>query len=290
MKDNLSFENIGINGENIKVSKWGYYCIISAKGNEKSVFENDSNVRRYLNGLYRNKNKAGISIWAVCCMPDKLHIIFGNTTVKEIKKMLRSVNAGYATYSKFIMEKVEFQRTTIVLIEEADKLLDYFKYICCLPVNCRNYKWSSLMKYLNYDWEYAELIDTSFLFDLLKCGESNNNSKIENLIDSIKPKSNVNHKIYGRVNEINVSVTEITDSNEIMKAKDIIAEYLTDFYCINLDNMTITDAMVQNMVRNMERERFKKMIENIRGTTSLPFRTIALLCCCSHSKIYSILR
>jgi len=145
MRDNLSFENIGVNGENIKVSKYGYYCVITAKANEKSIFENDSNVRRYLNGLCRNKSKMGISIWAVCCMPDKLHIIFGNNTENEIKKLIRSVNAGYALYSKFIMEKVNFKKT-IVEISDEDKLCYYFSYLSCLRKDNKTYKWAELIE------------------------------------------------------------------------------------------------------------------------------------------------
>lgn len=152
-----------------------YHIIL--RGNEKkNIFLNSEDKERFLETLYRMKEKYNFLIFAYCLMDNHLHLIIYDNG-NDISLIMKSINVSYVIYFNRKYKRVGhlFQdRYKSEIVDNDIYLLELSKYIHNNPVkagivkNAIEYKWSSFRQYVddNY-YSKNKIVSTSKILVLV---------------------------------------------------------------------------------------------------------------------------
>lgn len=147
---------------------------VVARGNRKeSVFRSKGDYERYLDLIFRYKERYHYRLYAFVLMPNHLHLLMETADV-QLSKIMQGLQQSYTAYFNRKYEAVGhlFQgRYKTILCDGDAYLLTLIKYIHLNPVRARlvnkpdEYFWSSHHAYLHKK-QSADPVDTDFVLNL----------------------------------------------------------------------------------------------------------------------------
>ncbi len=130
---------------------------VTQRGNRRErVFFRDDDYRMYRNHLREACNKAGVSVWAYCLMPNHVHLILTPTTADGLA---RALGKAHRRYSAFVNARLRvtghlFQSRFGSVVMDEDHLMTAARYVALNPVRARmvaraeDWLWSSVRAHL----------------------------------------------------------------------------------------------------------------------------------------------
>lgn len=128
------------------------YHVISRGIRKEDVFLCKEDFEKYLDKLWKYKNKFSSKIYAYCLMPNHVHILLDPDTPTNLKRIMHGLNLSYATYFNYKYEQCGhlWQNRYKSLIAQNDEyLINLVSYIEYNPVKANicmraeDYPWSS---------------------------------------------------------------------------------------------------------------------------------------------------
>lgn len=135
------------------------YLHVMVQGiNKEYIFDEEWCIKRYLNIIYKNKEKYQYEILAYCIMNNHAHFLIYTEKIEEFSKAMHTTNLSFAQ-----MYNREKERKGVIFrnryksepIYDEIYLINCIKYIHNNPVNakmvekCEEYKYSSYRDYIN---------------------------------------------------------------------------------------------------------------------------------------------
>ena len=133
-----------------------YYHIMIQGINRSYIFNNDKLKTKISKTIFDKAKENNIIIIAYCIMDNHAHLLAKTNTVKDLSKMMASVNTSYAKYYNFINDRVGYvfrDRYRAEAIYSINQLQNCIRYIHENPVkahmvlNAKDYKYSSIKDY-----------------------------------------------------------------------------------------------------------------------------------------------
>jgi putative transposase len=130
---------------------------VTQRGNRRErVFFSDDDYRLYRDLLGEACDKAGVSVWAYCLMPNHVHLILTPTTADGLA---RALGKAHRRYSAFINARLRvtghlFQSRFGSAAMDEDHLMTAARYVALNPVRARlveraqDWPWSSVRAHL----------------------------------------------------------------------------------------------------------------------------------------------
>ncbi|MGO8920299.1 MAG: transposase [Stellaceae bacterium] len=130
---------------------------VTQRGNRRErVFFSDDDYRVYRDLLREACDKAGVSVWAYCLMPNHVHLILTPTTVDGLA---RALGKAHRRYSAFVNARLRvtghlFQSRFGSVVMDEDHLMAAGRYVALNPVRARlaeraqDWPWSSVRAHL----------------------------------------------------------------------------------------------------------------------------------------------
>jgi putative transposase len=131
---------------------------VTQRGNRRErVFFGDDDYRLYRDLLREACNKAGVSVWAYCLMPNHVHLILTPTTADGLA---RALGKAHRRYSAFVNARLRvtghlFQSRFGSVAMDEDHLMAAARYVALNPVRARlveraeDWPWSSVRAHLD---------------------------------------------------------------------------------------------------------------------------------------------
>ncbi len=145
---------------------------VTQRGNRgERVFFSDDDYRLYRDLLREACDKAGVSVWAYCLMPNHVHLILAPTTGDGLA---RALGKAHRRYSAFVNARLRvtghlFQSRFGSVVMDEDHLMAAARYVALNPVRARiveraeDWPWSSVRAHL--DGRSDGLVDVAPLLD-----------------------------------------------------------------------------------------------------------------------------
>ena len=130
---------------------------VTQRGNRRErVFFSDDDYRLYQDLLREACDKAGVSVWAYCLMPNHVHLILTPTTADGLA---RALGKAHRRYSAFVNARLRvtghlFQSRFGSVAMDEDHLMAAARYVALNPVRARlveraqDWPWSSVRAHL----------------------------------------------------------------------------------------------------------------------------------------------
>jgi len=146
--------------------------LVTQRGNRRErVFFYDDDYRLYRDLLREACDKAGVSVWAYCLMPNHVHLILTPTTADGLA---RALGKAHRRYSAFVNARLRvtghlFQSRFGSLVMGEDHLMTAARYVAQNPVRARlveraqDWPWSSVRAHL--EGRSDGLVDVTPLID-----------------------------------------------------------------------------------------------------------------------------
>ena len=130
---------------------------VTQRGNRRErVFFGDDDFRLYRDLLREACDKAGVSVWAYCLMPDHVHLILTPTTDDGLA---RALGKAHRRYSAFVNARLRvtghlFRSRFGSVVMDEDHLMTAVRYVALNPVRAElveralDWPWSSVRAHL----------------------------------------------------------------------------------------------------------------------------------------------
>jgi REP element-mobilizing transposase RayT len=252
--------------------KSGIYHVILRGNERKEIFLEDEDKQRFFDILLEKRKKSNFSLYAYCIMDNHVHLIM-NAKDEPLSTVIKRVGTSYAYYYNKKNKRVGhvFQdRFKSENIEDDAYLISAIRYTHNNPVkaaiclSAKDYKWSSMNLYLNYNKDFLLLPEIS---DIL-CIFSNNISTAK--IKFIEFSNQPNEDRFMDLYEDNFKC----DRDEAQK---VYIEYL-EKYKLNVEdikkreNKVIINRLIKELARNTGLS--GRQISNITGLNREKVRKI----------------
>lgn len=215
--------------------------------------------------LHKEAKKRRAKIYALNCNDDCIRLLIGNISHKDLAVLARCSLSNFSHFIKSLGGEKEEYIAQIVLIASAMDFKHKLYHIASmngvdLATDIQE-GWNGLSCLLIKNWEYEEMIDTSFLSSIYKSNKDKLAStifKIENIKDE-KPST-----------------------------KDSLSLSLANYYGLPASLFILfpkcKDRAIKRSLKN--KDLFNLLVYNLRAE-GLSYREIANKLSCSHTKIYN---
>ena len=204
--------------------------------NKEYIFNNKTDIEKYLKILKQTKEEINVTIIAYCVMNNHVHLLFYVENMENLVKFMHNTNLKYAKYYNKKYNRVGYllrDRYKKQPINSERHLLCCINYIHNNPVKAKLCKKPSDYKYSSYNNNMFQ-------------GDIKIEKNIRNYVD------------LGKINNINYEdkdfvLMEETEENKEQLCKDIIKDYLIKEN-INLDQIINNNNLLINLVRYLKEE------------------------------------
>ena len=252
------------NHENI----WGIHAMVTDTKNP-FLFAGDAAKTRYLHSLCRVHEKNAVPIYAVCCIHDAVHILFGEAGEAELRLFLRKINAGFARYCKFCDNPVRSGKTVLRPLPAPADVRLAFRRLAQLPGAQRcTYKWSSFGYYIGIPWEYSAVLDTDRVFALF----GGTAEEIERFCNP------------------NIIIPQGLQENFSPEAVEALCQWIAQFYGIRTCDYPFKEDTIDHLLMDMDRASLMKFMFFLRSKCALTYQAIASLCRFSYGTVHRCIK
>ena len=164
---------------------------VVARGNRKeAIFRTQSDYERYLDLIYRYKERYHFRLYAYVLMPNHLHLLIETADIR-LSTIMQGLQQSYTIFFNRKYDAVGhlFQgRYKAILCDKDAYLLTLVKYIHLNPVRAKfatradEYPWSSHHAYL-HEAQRLDLIDADFVLSLLDPGSTSAIRRYQDFMD-----------------------------------------------------------------------------------------------------------
>jgi len=231
-------------------SKTGIYHVIFRGVNQKPIFHDDEDNRRFLTTIERYKSLASIKVYGWCLMGNHAHLLL-HECGDSLSAALKRIGISYVSYynDKYVTTGHLFQdRYKSESVESDDYLLTVIRYIHQNPVKAgmvespSEWKWSSCALYYGLKTIQPDILDKNFILSLFSSNHSESPLKFK-----------VFNEENGNVECLDdVSIVRLTDSEARAQIKKVLPGISTD--------------AVKNMPKT-QRDELLRLIKGIKGVT-----------------------
>lgn len=97
------------------IPAYGWFCRIA--GRTCRIFTNRGDVNRYRNGLQRAAGREMAEVQFFVCRKGVVYTILNDTDRSGLQRIIRSANAGYGKYRRYMEERADFTKWEPVPIQ-----------------------------------------------------------------------------------------------------------------------------------------------------------------------------
>lgn len=175
------------------------YHIIQRGNERKNIFISEDDRKRFIETIYRVKEKYNIKLEAYCLMDNHVHLLI-NDNGNDISKVVKSINISYAYYFNHTYKRVGhlFQdRFRSEIINDDNYLLSVSAYIHNNPVKAgivripQEHKWSSISYYLGKENYRGSLVDTERILGLFSSNKKKAMKEYNDYVLKYEPNTEV---------------------------------------------------------------------------------------------------
>lgn len=241
-------------------SKSKIYHIMLRGVNRQDIFEDEGDVKRFLETIKRYKEVSRFKIFAYCVMNNHVHILMEEIE-ESISNIIKRISSSYVFWYNKKYERCGHlfqERFRSESVETDEYFLTVLRYIHQNPVKAgmvrdiQTYKWSSYREYI----DKPEIIDIDFTLDMF----SDDRKKALKLFQDFNMQKN---------NDICME-----DEEKVGVSDDEVKEY-----------MRTLDIIEPNGLRKLEKNKRKELLKKLKLIDGVTIRQLSRITGISKSVI-----
>lgn len=231
-------------------SKTGIYHVILRGVNQKTIFHDDEDNRRFLTTIERYKSVSSINVYGWCLMGNHAHLLLREGR-DSLSSALKRIGISYVRYynDKYNTSGHLFQdRYRSESVEADDYLLTVIRYIHQNPVKAgmlntpSEWKWSSCPVYNGLKTDQPDILDESFVLSLFSRSLSEASAKFRVFNEERSEIECLDH----------VHIIRLTDSEARIEIKKVLSG-------LSLDEV--------KDIPKAQRDELIRLVKRIKGIT-----------------------